>query len=298
MTNQRKSIFLIHFCVVLWGFTAILGALISLESIPLVLWRVALAGVVLLVMVGYVGWQKIPNWVLGKLVLIGVLIGMHWVCFYGAIKLANASIGVVTISTASFFTAISEPLIAKTKLNKRELLVGLLIIPGILLVAGSVDLNMRAGFFVGIIAAALVGIFANYTKVLLNAFPSLQVMQASMIQMWAIFIFLMLCLPVFIYFMPEAQVWPSAHSDWVYLVILSCFCTVLPFTLSMQAMKHISPFTSNLIMNLEPIYGILLAVLILDEDKELNIWFYLGVFIILVVVFGHSLIRRKQSVNE
>lgn len=298
MHSERRGILIIHLCVLLWGFTAILGALISLSSLPLVLWRVIISGAVLgiILMVGRL-WQPLPRAVWLKLMLIGVLIGIHWVCFYAAIKLANASVGVVTISTASFFTAISEPLITRTKMVRKDLLVGLLVIPGILLVVGSVDLKMQAGFWVGIIAAALVGVFTSLTKQLLTEYPKTQVLQGSFIQMMVIVVLLLACLPVFHWLSPDALLVPESQDDWIYLLLLSVFCTVLPFTLSMYALHMITPFTSNLILNLEPVYGIILAILILHEDRELNIWFYLGVSIILAVVFGHSLAQRRKRLR-
>jgi drug/metabolite transporter (DMT)-like permease len=295
MEAHKRGIITIHICVLLWGFTAILGALISVESIPLVFWRVVMSGSILALLVVFIGWQKLPIWVWKQLALIGFLVGVHWVCFYSSIKLANASIGVVTISTASFFTAIFQPLIMRTRINWKEVALGLLIVPAILLIVGHIDLRMQQGFWVGIIAAALVGLFASLTKRLLNDYPELNVTQASMIQMWVIVVFIGAVLPLYHYFMPDAVIVPTTQPDWWYLFLLSAFCTVLPFTLSMQATRHISAFTSTLILNLEPVYGVILAILILREDKELNIWFYLGVFLLLAVVFGYSVWSRRQG---
>ncbi len=292
MDQHRRGILIIHFCVLLWGFTAILGALISVQSVSLVLWRVTISGTILAVLVWLRGWQQLPAFVWRKLLLVGALIGLHWIAFYGSIKLANASIGVVTISTASFFTALFAPLINRTAINWDEVFTGLLIIPAILLIVGNVDWNMQLGFWVGILAAALVGVFTCYTKQVLEAFPQLQVIQASMIQMYTISALIIVFLPLYTWLVPHVEVIPSRQADWIYLFILSAICTVLPFTLSMHAMKSISPFTSTLIINLEPVYGIVLAVIILREDKELNFWFYLGVVLLFAVVFGHTLYQR------
>jgi drug/metabolite transporter (DMT)-like permease len=295
MDAQKQGLLTIHICVILWGFTAILGALITVESIPLVFWRVIMSGSILAGMVAYLGWQKLPWWVWKQLALIGFLVGVHWVCFYSSIKLANASIGVVTISTASFFTALFQPLVMRTRINWNEVMLGLLIVPAILLIVGHVDLRMQQGFWVGILAAALVGLFASLTKKLLNDYPDLKVVQASMIQMWVIAVLLGAVLPLYAHFVPAAVIFPELQADWWYLFLLSAFCTVLPFTLSMYATKSISAFTSTLILNLEPVYGVILAILILREDKELNMWFYLGVVLLFAVVFGYSIWQRRNQ---
>jgi drug/metabolite transporter (DMT)-like permease len=292
MNQHRRGVLIIHFCVLLWGFTAILGALITVQSVPLVLWRVIMSGGILAALVWWRGWQQLPAIIWQKLILIGALVGIHWIAFYGSIKLANASIGVVTISTASFFTAVFGPLINRTPVKWNEVLLGLLIIPSIFLIVGNVDWKMQLGFWVGILAASLVGVFTSYTKQVLEEFPNLHVMQASLIQMCTIAVLISLFLPVFKWLQPDAVVIPMLQTDWLYLFLLSAFCTVLPFTLSMHAMKSISPFTSTLILNLEPVYGVLLAIVILREDKELNLWFYLGVALLFVVVFGHSMYHR------
>jgi drug/metabolite transporter (DMT)-like permease len=298
MDATKRGVFIIHFCVVLWGFTAVLGAMIQISSVPLVLWRVSLAGVVLAVMVAAKGWQRLPALVWRRLTLIGLLVGVHWVGFYASIKLANASIGVVTISTCAFFTAIFEPFILRTRIRWKDVMVGILIIPAMLLIIGSVDIKMQQGFWVGIGAAALVGVFTSLTKRVMTDHPDINVVQATMIQMMVISVFLTACLPVFMHFSPGAAILPTDQSDWICLILLAVFCTVVPFTLSMHALKSISPFTSSLALNLEPVYGILFAIVLLREDKELNVWFYLGVLLLFAIVFGHTLWQRRKSITN
>jgi drug/metabolite transporter (DMT)-like permease len=295
MDHQKRALITMHICVLLWGFTAILGALISLQSLPLVLWRVVLSGLMLAIIVARLGYKKLPTWVIWQLVLIGFFVGIHWLAFYGAIKIANASIGVVSISTASFFTAIFEPFLIKKRVNWNEVLLGLLIVPAIGLIVGQVNLQMQQGLWLGIFAAALVGVFASLTKRLLTNYPELPVVQASMIQMWVIAAQLILVLPLWLHYFPDLQLMPGSNKDWWYLFVFASMCTVVPFTLSIYAQRNLSTFTSTLILNLEPVYGVILAVLVLREDKDLNIWFYLGVFLLFAIVFGHSVFQRYSK---
>lgn len=218
---------------------------------------------------------------------IGVIVGMHWICFYSSVKLANASIALITMAMTSLFTAIIEPLVIRKKFNSLEILIGLMIIPCMILIVKNIDLSLIEGFLIGILSALLASLFATLNKKYVeDASPYM----ISFLEMFGAFVFITICLPFVIRdfdtLMPE-------QSDWIYLIILSLLCTTLAFVLSMMALKHVSAFDSNLVINLEPVYGIAIAVVVLKEHKQLTPLFYVGGILIMMIVFLHPIIARK-----
>jgi len=289
MTDKLRAYFYLHFCVFLWGFTAILGKLISLKAVPLVWWRVLLATSFLLLLIPKKQWSGLNRSVFQRLFVIGLLVGLHWLCFYGAIKLSNASIAVATMATTSFFAALIEPILLKKKMNWYELGLGILILPGMALVVGNIDWDMRIGFGVGVIGALLGAMFSSLNKKVLDNMPPPPLV-ISFVELFAATCICSLILPFMLWQSPETQVLPSAQ-DWIWLLVLVLVCTLLPYYLSLQAMRHISAFATNLTINLEPVYGVLLAALLFREDKDLNPNFYLGMLVILVAVFSHPFLK-------
>ncbi len=289
MTDKLRAYFYLHFCVFIWGFTAILGKLISLKAVPLVWWRVLLATVSLLFLIPKKQWEGLTRSVFPRLFLIGLLVGLHWLCFYGAIKLSNASVAVATMATTSFFAALVEPVLRKKKMNWYELGLGVLILPGMALVVGNIDWDMRVGFAVGTFGALLGAIFSSLNKKVLDQMPPPPLIM-TIVELFAATCLCTLVLPVILWQSPETPILPSAQ-DWVWLLVLVWGCTLLPYYLSLQAMRHISAFATNLTINLEPVYGVLLAALLFREDKDLNPNFYLGMLIILVAVFSHPFLK-------
>jgi len=289
MTDKLRAYFYLHFCVFLWGFTAILGKLISLKAVPLVWWRVLLATSFLLLLIPKKQWSGLNRSVFQRLFVIGLLVGLHWLCFYGAIKLSNASIAVATMATTSFFAALIEPILLKKKMNWYELGLGILILPGMALVVGNIDWDMRIGFGVGVIGALLGAMFSSLNKKVLDNMPPPPLV-ITFVELFAATCICSLILPFMLWQSPETQVLPSAQ-DWIWLLVLVLVCTLLPYYLSLQAMRHISAFATNLTINLEPVYGVLLAALLFREDKDLNPNFYLGMLVILVAVFSHPFLK-------
>ncbi len=289
MTDKLRAYFYLHFCVFLWGFTAILGKLISLKAVPLVWWRVLLATSFLLLLIPKKQWSGLNRSVFQRLFVIGLLVGLHWLCFYGAIKLSNASIAVATMATTSFFAALIEPILLKKKMNWYELGLGILILPGMALVVGNIDWDMRIGFGVGVIGALLGALFSSLNKKVLDNMPPPPLV-ITFVELFAATCICSLILPFMLWQSPETQVLPSAQ-DWTWLLVLVLVCTLLPYYLSLQAMRHISAFATNLTINLEPVYGVLLAALLFREDKDLNPNFYLGMLVILVAVFSHPFLK-------
>lgn len=290
MSDKLRAYLFLHFCVFLWGFTAILGKLISLKALPLVWWRVLLCSLTLWLVLPKAQLRGIPRAVFGQMLGVGMLVGLHWLCFYGAIKLSNASVAVTTMATTSFFSALAEPLLLRQRIKWFELGLGILILPGMALVVGNIDWNMRLGFAVGVLGALLAAVFTSLNKRILDRNPP-PPLAMSFVELSGGLLVTSLVLPFALWQTPELSCWPLDW-DWLWMFILAWVCTLLPYYLTLRAMRHISAFATNLTINLEPVYGVLLAGFFFREDKELAPGFYLGVGIILLAVFSHPFLKE------
>ena len=293
-TPVGRAYLQIHFCVLLWGFTAILGKLITLPALPLV-WTRMLIVVVALALLPRV-WRSLramPARLLWSYAGIGVLVALHWLTFCGAIKLANASVAATCIALATVFTALVEPWLAKSRFSRRDLALGIAVLPGVALVAGGVPPEMRIGIAVGALSALFVAMFGSLNKRLVTEGDPLTV---TALELGAGTLALTLLAPmmpwVFPAFAGELLVMPSTR-DIVLLLVLSLGCTLLPFALSLVALRHMSAFAAQLAVNLEPVYAIVLAILLLGEQHELSGRFYIGVAVILAAVFVHPLLGKR-----
>jgi len=279
----------IHFCVLLWGFTAILGKLITLPALPLVWWRMLLVVAALLLMPRvWRGLRAMPARLIWAYADIGVLVSLHWLSFYAAIKLSNASVGATCIALGPVFLAFIEPWIAKRKFDPRELMIGVAVVPGVMMVVGGVPHGMRLGIAVGVLSALFVAFFGSLNKRLVEHGDPLTV---TFIELGTGTVFLTLLAP-FIPHAGPAFVLPDTH-DALLLLALSFGCTLLPFALALVALRHMSAFGTQMVTNLEPVYAIMLAIVLLGEQHELDHWFYAGVAVILAAVFMHPLLNRR-----
>jgi drug/metabolite transporter (DMT)-like permease len=292
MKSTQRAYLELHLAVFLFGFTAILGDLIQLSALLIVWWRVLLTSLSLAVIVRVVRlfrnlpWQKTI-----KFMGIGVIVAVHWVTFYGAIKLSNASIGVVAMATTSFFTSLLEPLIMRQKVKWYELMLGLLIVPGMALIVNSTDYSMLTGLAVGLLSALLAALFATLNKKLITHSDERSI---TFLEMSSACLFLTMIIPMYAWLTDTPLSFiPPTLLDWGYLIILALVCTTFAYVLALRSLQHLSAFASNLSINLEPVYGILLAWILLNENEELNIGFYLGAGIIVVAVFSYPLLKRR-----
>jgi drug/metabolite transporter (DMT)-like permease len=283
----------IHFCVLLWGFTPILGKLISLPALPLVWWRMLLVVAVLVLMPRvWRGLRALPIRLVMAYAGIGVLVALHWLTFYGAIKLANASVAATCIALATAFTALIEPKLAHRRFSRRELALGLSVLPGVALVVGGVPDEFRLGIAVGALSALLVALFGSLNKRLVEHGDALTV---TGIELGAGTLALTILSPAMPWLFPvfDGSLFQLPnHNDIVLLLTLSIACTLLPFALSLVALRHMTAFSAQLAVNLEPVYAILLAAVLFGEQRELTPLFYGGVVVILGAVFIHPLINR------
>ena len=294
--EARRAQLQIHLCVLLWGFTAILGKLITLPALPLVWWRMLLVvAAVALLPRFWRGLRGLPPRIGLAYAGIGMLVALHWLTFYGAIKLANASVAATCMALATVFTAVVEPLVVRTRLSWRELALGIGVLPGVALVVGGVPDGMRAGIVVGVLSAVLVAIFGSLNKRFVGHADPLTV---TGIELGAGTVMLTLLAPAMATLFPAfdgplLEV-PGAR-DLGWLLVLALACTLFPFALALVALRHMSAFGAQMALNLEPVYAIVLAMLLLGEQRDLSPRFYLGVAIILLAVFAQPLLARPRG---
>ncbi len=291
MKPTNRAYLELHTAVLLWGFTAILGRLIELPALSLVWWRVLLTSLSLVFILRFgKGFQKISRRHLGQYALAGGLTGLHWLTFFGAIKLSNASVALVCMATCAFFTALLEPLMLRSRIKWWELFTGFLIVPGMVLIVENVDVSMRAGIWVGLLSSLLAAVFSILNKKWVNNAEPLNITFIEMTSAWLV---LSLIMPFYLWHGAEASLMPSLR-DIGLLLILALLCTTLTWVLALRALKHITAFASTLTINLEPVYGISLAWLLLGEHKQLASGFYWGVLVILIVVFSYPFLNRLR----
>ncbi len=277
---MKKALIQIHLAVLLWGFTGVLGRAILLDAPVLVWYRMLLTAVFMAVILFYrKQWVRIAPRDMVQLALVGCLMGLHWVAFYGSIKYANASIALVCLSTASVFTSLLDPLVNKSRHDKIEILLGLLALSGVYFIY-QFQQFYGLGIVFGVIAAILSSVFTVLNKRIASKYPARTMVFYEMGTGW---ILITLLMPLYMNYKPEAALIPAGW-DWILLVILSLCCTVWAQSLALNALKHISSFTATLSVNLEPVYGILLAFLLFQENKELHGGFFLGMGLILLSV--------------
>lgn len=292
LTQNQTAYIQIHIAVILFGFTAILGDLIQLPAVVLVWWRVLITSVSLLFFIQFgKSLIQIPKKQIRTYIIIGILIGLHWICFYGAIKLSNASIALVCMSTTSLFTSIIEPIFFRTKVNKLELILAATVIPGMLLIVNNINTTYINGVWVGLAAALLAAIFSSLNKVNIKGADPYSISFIELSSAWMMITLLLGIMWIFGY---QADTFlPPNTSDWVYLIILALLCTTLAQVLTLKSLHHLSAFAVNLVINLEPVYGILMAIFILNDHKELSPLFYLGGGIILLSVMLYPYLHKK-----
>jgi len=271
MKATNRAYLELHIAVFLFGFTAILGDLISLSPTMLVWWRVLITCISLFFLLQFgKRMTKLSRKMLTILFGIGVLVALHWITFFGAIKYSNASVALIALATASFFTAFIEPLILKKPFSWVEVGLGFMIMPGMALVVSNIDLSMYIGIYLGLISCLLAVLFSVLNKKYIDdADP----MTITFVELGAAWLFISVCLP-FIYLGSDEPIifWPTSM-DFIYLLVLALACTTLAYILSLRALKHLTAFATNLTINLEPVYGIILAWIILQENEELNLGF-------------------------
>ena len=297
-SHSFKDYLVLHFIVMIWGFTAILGLLISLPSLELVFYRTLIATFgVLVVMLVRKKSISVPLPELLKIAGVGVLISLHWIFFFWSARVSTASVCLAGMATTSLWTAFVEPMVNRTKVKWYEVALGLLVISGLLVI-----FQFESGYWLGL-AMALVSAFLGALFSVLNGRLTMRhtPYQITLFEMGAACLFALLFMPIYAKFLTEGNPiqWAWKDLDWLWLLLLGGVCTVYAFSVSVDLMKRLPVFSINLTINLEPVYGILLAVLIFGEKEKMTPQFYLGTLIILVSVLIYPVLnywnKRRKS---
>jgi len=277
---MKKAFLQLHFAVFLAGFTGVLGRLITLNEGWLVWYRLLISSVTMWIIFSLAKkLQRVSIKDILKLSGIGFLSALHWVSFYGSIKYANISVALVCFSATGFFTALFEPFFSKRKINVIEVLLGLIVVAGIYVIF-HFDPKYKTGIILGVACAILLA----FVMILIREF--VQKINSQTILTYQLsggFITLSLFMPFYYMRFPTEYVIPH-FSDWMWLLVLAWFCSVLAFQFSVNALQKLTAFTVNLSFNLEPVYGILLAFFVYHENKELNWSFFIGLSLIVLAL--------------
>lgn len=288
--NNLKSYLSLHLIVFIWGFTAILGELISVKEASLVWYRMLLASVFLLIFLLYKKRSiAISLKTLTQLTLVGFLIAVHWILFFKSINISNVSITLAMFSTGSFFASVMEPIIYKRKMLWYEVLFGLIIIAGLSFIM-QVEFRYMEGAIYALLSVFVGVLFTLSNGKLIHQYDSTII---TMYEFFAGFLFVTIYLAFENSF--NSQFFQVSGRDWTLILILASICTAYAFTASVGVMKKLSPYTVMLTTNLEPVYGIILAYFIIGESEQMSLSFYIGSVVILLTVILNGIIKNKQS---
>lgn len=301
--SALRDYLMLHFIVMIWGFTAILGLLISLPALELVFYRTLIAAIG----VGIIMWIRGKNLAVAipellKIFGVGFVIGLHWILFFWSARVSTASVCLAGMATTSLWTAFVDPLINRTKVKWYEVALGLIVISGLLVI-----FQFESGYWLGLTLALLsalaAAVFSVFNGRLTQRHSPYQI---TFYEMAGASLTALIFLPLYTEFFGNGEEiqWAWKGLDWLWLLVLSLVCTVFAFSVSVELMKRVSVFSVNLTYNLEPVYGIILAVLIFGESEKMTPQFYLGTLIILISVLVYPALnfwnkRRKavQAIN-
>lgn len=290
--DNLKSYLHLHVIVFIWGFTAILGKLISLEALDLVWYRMLFASVIMTFVVLFNKEKmKVPFNVLVGFIVSGIIIAAHWLTFYQAIKVSNVSITLACLSTGAFFASILEPIFYKRKVIWYELLFGVIVVIGLGIIF-NVETKYTTGIYLAVTSAFLSALFSvingKYAKEYNPNIISLYELSSGVFFISIYLFFAGSFTPAF---------FALSINDLIWLFLLSSICTAYAFSASVKVMKFLSPFTVMLTINLEPIYGIILALLIFKDGEEMTPLFYVGAIIILATVIANGIVKSYKKVT-
>jgi drug/metabolite transporter (DMT)-like permease len=288
MDSRAKNILLMHFVILIFGFTGILGKLITIEAIPLVFWRTLIGGGAIYV------WLKMRRKVSKKSTSdvlkmggIGLLVAIHWITFFASIKISNVSVALTMLATSPMFIGFLEPLIFKRKIDWRELTVAAVVLVGVGTIF-SFNTTYHEGMILGIISAFFASLFATLNGVLIKTHDASNISLVELLTASAA-IFILL------FFTGEVnwELFVLSSQDWFWITILALVATSFAFIAFTSVMKVLTPFTTSVAINLEPIYSIILAVMIFGEEEIMGTRFYIGASIIIGAVMLNTILKRK-----
>lgn len=302
---MKKAFLQIHLAVLLWGFTGVLGKAISLTAPVLVWYRMLITALIIGAIITWrKEWTPVTRKDLRRIIGIGIMYAVHWVAFYASIKYANASIAMVCLATASVFTALLDPLLNKGRFKTIEILLSFVAVAGVYCIyalqphdtgAGQQMKDFELGIALGVIASIISAIFTVLNKPLAEVYPARNLV---FYEMTTGLVFLSIAAPFYLMQHPGETLLPQGL-DYLWIFLLSYCCTVWGQSLAMSALKKLSAFTITLSVNLEPVYGIVLAFLIFKENNQLGLGFYLGMGLIFAsLMIQVALLVWKGSRNR
>ncbi|WP_111683719.1 DMT family transporter [Winogradskyella tangerina] len=292
MPNARLKDYLhLHFLVFIAGFTAILGKKITIGASELVWFRMAIAAVLMFIYIKIIRLNiKVSRKTILQFSAAGVIIALHWITFFESIKQSNVSIALAMFSSGAFFASFIEPIFFKRRILLYEILFGLIVIAGVFLITSS-ELKYLNGIILGLLSALFSTLFAVVNGRFIERY------NATVISFYE-FISGVLFLSLFIYFSGiqfNAEFFTLSKMDWIYIFILASVCTAYAFIGAVEVMRYISPFTVILSYNLEPIYGIILALIIFPESEKMSSQFYIGAGLIILTVVMDAVLKNNKK---
>lgn len=288
---KLKNYLHLHFLVFIAGFTAILGELISIGSVPLVWFRMVIAMVLMFLYIKIIKIRiDLKIGTILKLCFAGLIIALHWITFFESINQANISIALAMFSTGAFFASLIEPIFFKRKVIGYEVVFGLIVIFGVWLITKS-EFRYINGILLGISSALFSSLFAVINGKFVEKY------RASVISFYE-FIGGILGITIFLAFNGtkfNAEFFQLSTADWQYLFVLGSVCTAYAFIAAVYVMKHISPYTVVLTYNLEPIYGIVLAIILFPDKEKMSFEFYIGALLIISTVLINGFLKNRRK---
>lgn len=289
--ERNRSYFMLHTIIFLWGFTGILGRLITISSTSIVWYRMLIAflGLILFMILTKRSFYT-SNINKLKYLGTGLITAGHWIFFFQALKVSNVSITLSTLASTSLFVALLEPLFFKRKLIAYEIVLGLFTIVGLSIIFGA-ETNYALGILYALIAAMLAALFGTLNGVFVKHDRPTLITSYEMIGG---------VIGITAYYIASGKMNTfeiPTSIDWIWLLILGLVCTSLAFVVSIEVMKELSPFTVSMSINMEPIYAIVFALLIFKEDEYMSPLFYLGAFIVMAMIFANGYLKRRARLK-
>jgi len=291
-SDKFKNYLHLHLIVFIWGFTAVLGKLISIDAMPLVWYRMLIAASLVAVFILFKRYSiRVSTKTLLVMLTAGVIIALHWVTFFKAIKVSNVSIALVTMSTGALFTAFLEPIWYGRKMIWYEVVFGLMVVFGLYLIF-NVSASYSLGMGLALISALLGSIFTLINGQLIKTNKPSTISFYELIS-GALFISIYLAVNGSF----DRTFFTLSISDWFFIFILASVCTAYAFIAAVKVMRFISPYTVMLTINLEPIYGIILALLIFGQSEKMSPLFYMGALLIVATIIANGILKNRRKSN-
>jgi drug/metabolite transporter (DMT)-like permease len=284
--------FKLHFIVFLWGFSAILGKLVTIPAVEMVFFRAILAAIGMgAVILFSKGTFKVTSNELIKLILIGFIVSLHWLAFFGSARVSNVSVSLVGFATNSLWAALLEPWFNNARLKKFEVVLGCIVLTGLYIIF-SFDFQYKLGLVLGVLAGFTSALFSVFNSRMVKSVGARTI---TFYEMIGVFLGTALFLPLYkvTWAVDNTLKLAPTWSDWLYIALLAGVCSVYAYAVAVELMKRVSVFLIQLTLNLEPIYGIIMAVIIFGEKEKMSLNFYIGTLLIMSAVAAYPLLKKR-----